>query len=156
VSHSRFAFSLEKWRENASNSHFLIFFFHYLSLREKQFQSFNMYYVLIILFAVLVCCFCDASVPEVVPKHLEILNDSGANLQVFWINPSTGQQMPFSQMYNGAHLSVDSFVNHTFVIRQTKLETKESRIGYVKVSNTDNQGTSIFSKFTTRRWCSLR
>jgi hypothetical protein len=99
-----------------------------------------MYYAVISLVAVSVCCCCDASISEMVPKHLEILNDSGAKLQVFWINPSTGQQMPFSQVYNGAHLSVDSFVNHTFVIRQTKVETKESRIGYVKVTDADNQG----------------
>lgn len=75
-----------------------------------------------------------------IPKHLQILNKSGAKLQVFWVNPITSQQVPFSQVYNGAHLSVDSYVNHTFVIRQTKTETEESHIGYVQVTDSDNQG----------------
>jgi hypothetical protein len=80
---------------------------------------------------------------ENVPKHFEILNDSGAKLKVYWIDPATGQQQPFSTLYNGAHVSVNSYVNHTFVVRQTDPDNKESRINYVKVGEKDDQGGSF-------------
>ena len=86
--------------------------------------------------------FHRVSTTEFIPKHVEILNESGAKIQVFWIEPSTGRQVPFSDVYNGAHLNVESFTNHTFVVRQMKAELKESRIGYVTVTDSNNQGSS--------------
>lgn len=85
-------------------------------------------------------CLLGIATAGTLSKHVEILNRSGGKLQVDWIDPSTKMSVPFSAVYNGAHLNVDSYINHTFVVRQTKTETKESRIGYVTVTEDDNQG----------------
>jgi hypothetical protein len=79
------------------------------------------------------------STTDPIPKHITILNKSGTRLQVLWVSP-TGQQVPFSDVYNGARMGVDSFVNHTFIVRQMNVESKQSRIGYLTVDSSDSQG----------------
>lgn len=78
------------------------------------------------------------------------MNKSGTRLQVLWVSP-TGDQVPFSDIYNGARVSVDSFVNHTFVIRQMNVEAKQSRIGYLTVDNSDNQVVLIKENMEIKR-----
>ena len=81
----------------------------------------------------------SVSTTNPIPKHITILNKSGTRLQVLWVSP-TGQQIPFSDVYNGAHVDVDSFVNHTFVVRQMNIDSKQSRVGYLTVDDSDSQG----------------
>lgn len=86
------------------------------------------------------CCLLDIATAGTLSKHVDILNQSGGNLEVYWIDPSSNAQVPFSDVYNGTQLKVASYINHTFVVRQTKAETKESRTGYVTVTEDDTQG----------------
>ena len=74
-----------------------------------------------------------------IAKHVTILNKSGSKLQVYWLTPS-GKQVPFADVYNGARKEIDSFVNHTFVVRQADVESQQSRIGYLTVGETENEG----------------
>jgi hypothetical protein len=53
-------------------------------------------------------------------RHIEILNESGRNVVVHWVHPSTGELVRFSDpyLYNGASLGFDSFVNHSFIFQE--------------------------------------
>lgn len=53
-------------------------------------------------------------------RKIEILNDSGRNVVVEWVNPKNGQLVTLSQPHldNGAKISFDSYVNHTFMIHE--------------------------------------
>jgi hypothetical protein len=51
-------------------------------------------------------------------RHLELVNQSNERVAVDWINPDTGESVPFYTGVNpGQRLALDSFVNHTFLIR---------------------------------------
>jgi hypothetical protein len=76
---------------------------------------------------------------NVIPKHFTLLNKSGAKLQVLWVNPK-GEHVPFSNVYNGARLAIESFVNHSFVLRQTNDSTQESRMNYITVKDNYDEG----------------
>jgi len=52
-------------------------------------------------------------------RKIELVNQSGKNLVVNWINPDTGESVPMSGDFNnGAKTTFDSFVNHTFAIHE--------------------------------------
>jgi hypothetical protein len=53
-------------------------------------------------------------------RTLEILNKSGKNLIVEWVNPKTGDLVPFANFENGEHTKFHSYVNHTFAIHESE------------------------------------
>jgi hypothetical protein len=76
---------------------------------------------------------------NVIPKHFTLLNKSGGKLQILWVNPK-GEHVPFSNVYNGARLAIDTYVNHSFVLRQSMDSTQESRINYITVKDNYDDG----------------
>jgi hypothetical protein len=53
-------------------------------------------------------------------RTLEVLNESGENLIIEWFNPKTGKLVSLSQneVPDGAKVSYNSFVNHTFIVHR--------------------------------------
>jgi 2OG-Fe(II) oxygenase superfamily len=53
-------------------------------------------------------------------RHIEISNESGERVAIDWVDPITGELRPYgvSEPSPNHHFSIDSFVNHTFVVRK--------------------------------------
>jgi len=69
-------------------------------------------------------------------RRLEIINNSGEDLAVDWVNPKVGKPQPFRISEDGLSLALDTYVNHTFVFR-TKHESSAaaaSEVGQVTIS----------------------
>ena len=49
---------------------------------------------------------------------LSIINHSGKNLVVDWVNPKTGKVIGVGGIKDGEMTHINSFVNHTFAIRE--------------------------------------
>ena len=69
----------------------------------------------ILFFAIVGICAADPS-----GRKIEILNESGRNVVIEWVNPKNGELVTLSQPHldNGAKISFDSFVNHTFMVHE--------------------------------------
>jgi len=69
-----------------------------------------------------------------VPNHgherrVEIVNESGENLAVDWVNPRDGKPQPFRLAKPSDVLALNSFVNHTFIIRQRHSTGGDDEVG---------------------------
>jgi hypothetical protein len=64
-------------------------------------------------------------------RHLELVNQSNERVAVDWIHPDTGESVPFSTgVTPGERIALDSFVNHTFLIRYpTNATASCSKVG---------------------------
>jgi 2OG-Fe(II) oxygenase superfamily len=51
-------------------------------------------------------------------RHFQVVNQSGKKVTVEWINPESGQSVPLGAPTNGESITFNSFVNHTFVIKE--------------------------------------
>jgi hypothetical protein len=80
-------------------------------------------------------------------RHLTIINDSGDTLEVDWVHPITGKMHPYWTGDAGQNFVVDSFVNHTFLIRpiSSKNDTTSSSS---QCSSADSQECKSFQTFT--------
>ena len=108
-------------------------------------------------FALVACaCFQVGSMRAIsqLSRNIEITNKSGHKMHVYWINPMTGEEILTNSdgMLNGASLRLDSFVNHTFLIRETPSGQTDTcggtsskddscHIAYMTVSDSSEQGT---------------
>ena len=83
-------------------------------------------------------------------RSINIQNDSGTKVEVFWIHPDTKetvlQSSPF--IYNGATLNLSSFSSHAFEAREMPGKTGNClgdddtcRVGYFTVNSNDDQST---------------
>lgn len=93
------------------------------------------------------CALCTQLVWSGQPnRHVEIMNESGKKMEVFWLDPRTGQNVKIADqnvIYNGASYELDSFVDHTFVLREVTRQNetcgsrggRECHISYVTVSD---------------------
>jgi hypothetical protein len=61
-------------------------------------------------------------------RTLEVLNKSGEHLMIEWVDPKTGKLVSLSQngVPDGAKVSYNSFVNHTFSVHRPTNETCSS------------------------------
>jgi len=98
------------------------------------------------LLAFLVGSFSSVALCNDLQHHIEILNRSGGKIEVSWINPNNGQQVPYSDLENGSQFALDSYINHTFVVTEVGDDTcssqKDCRVGYLTVSEEVDQGKS--------------
>lgn len=53
-------------------------------------------------------------------RHFKVVNQSGERVSVEWVNPNGGKRIPFGAPTSGESVDIDSFVNHTFVIRSNE------------------------------------
>jgi 2OG-Fe(II) oxygenase superfamily len=77
-------------------------------------------------------------------RKIELVNESGKNLVVDWINPVTGEQVPLDvDIPNGAKQVLDSFVNHTLLIHEPTYSpscmVSDDDCGIVTVSDSTQQ-----------------
>jgi hypothetical protein len=60
----------------------------------------------------------SANAVSTLRRHLEFVNQSNEQVNIDWIDPHTGESVPFyTEVTPGERLALDSFVNHTFLIR---------------------------------------
>lgn len=69
-------------------------------------------------------------------RHVEIVNESGEKLAMDWVNPATGEAVPYGETSAGEVVSFDSFVNHTFVIHPAKRNNESDTCGTTSNDNT--------------------
>ncbi len=83
------------------------------------------------------------------PRNINIHNESGAKVELYWIHPNTReavlQSTPY--IYNGATFALNSFVSHAFEIREIPGKSGKCagnddtcRVGYFAVNENDEQG----------------
>mmetsp|Transcript_4425 Transcript_4425/g.6764 ORF Transcript_4425/g.6764 Transcript_4425/m.6764 type:complete len:456 (+) Transcript_4425:3-1370(+) len=96
---------------------------------------------------------------ENIPRGININNESNAKLEVFWINPGTGERVLQSTpyIYKGANMFLNSFLGHTFEAREmpgrngTCLgEDQTCRVGYFTVNGNDEQAVFIDEELNVR------
>jgi hypothetical protein len=53
-------------------------------------------------------------------RHINIINDSGGSVDIYWINAKTAEAHPMAQLVKqGMEQPLNSFVGHTFEIRES-------------------------------------
>jgi 2OG-Fe(II) oxygenase superfamily len=72
-------------------------------------------------------------------RHFQLVNQSGKKVSVEWINPESGQSVPLGAPTNGESISFNSFVNHTFVIKQDDDNSTHHEAYYKVAENGQNQ-----------------
>jgi hypothetical protein len=79
-------------------------------------------------------------------RKLELVNKSGKNLVVDWVDPSTGQARTLNAGFvDGQSTVFDSFVNHTFAIHEPNencdgTNGKTCAVRYITVDEREQQG----------------
>lgn len=75
----------------------------------------------LVVVVLLLCGAAQARTRTVTPathsRKLELLNESGERVAVEWISPATGEAFPYWNGQDGEKMFLDSYVNHTFVVR---------------------------------------
>ncbi|KAL7527718.1 hypothetical protein ACHAXR_002093, partial [Thalassiosira sp. AJA248-18] len=64
-------------------------------------------------------------------RPIQISNESGKKTELFWVNPSSGEMVMHGAMVNGQTLNLDSFVNHTFLVRELPDESGTCNAGKI-------------------------
>jgi hypothetical protein len=93
------------------------------------------------------------------PRNIEIHNESGGKIEIYWIHPDTGegvlQSNPF--VYNGATFALNSFVSHAFEAREMPRKSgkcagrdKTCRIGRFAVNSNDKQSIYVSKEFEVK------
>jgi hypothetical protein len=93
-------------------------------------------------------------------RHISILNNSGRRVEIYWINPDTGENVLMSDPHvvSGADFPLDSYVGHTFEARELPNKKTgecqsssdspgECHRAVFSVSENDNQIANITSNF---------
>jgi len=60
------------------------------------------------------------TVAQTSSRPIQIKNESGKRAEVFWVNPSTGEHIKQTSSFlvNGQTLELNSYVNHTFLVKE--------------------------------------
>jgi len=70
---------------------------------------------------------------------VDILNESGHKLNVYWLRPGTGEAVRYADVKSGATAVINSFVNHAFMIRDEVDECNEQEenchVQYITVTD---------------------
>lgn len=59
-------------------------------------------------------------------RQFKVVNESGEMVSVEWVNPDNGKRIPLGAPTSGESVDINSFVNHTFVIRSKQAENDEN------------------------------
>jgi len=97
-----------------------------------------------LIFVYLICASCKVSriCSNQVDTRLriKIMNDAGHSIDVFWINPNTGESIPaMNSLPNGESRIINTFIGHNFEMRELPSENSElcnegdCKIGYLTV-----------------------
>lgn len=102
-----------------------------------------------VVFLSLLCCGVDATSSAALRRHLEFVNRSGERISVDWLNPLTGQPVLLGAPVNGETIPLDSFVNHTFAIRQHQDGQKVKRFETPSLSTTHTRTLEAPTTYVT-------
>lgn len=91
-----------------------------------------------------VICFPVAHSRNLQARQIELINRSGQNVVVDWINPTTGEIVNIqNDLVNGQASFFDSFVNHTFAIHELSSESCSDaaslEVKHITVSENEKQ-----------------
>ena len=75
-------------------------------------------------------------------RQFKVVNQSGEKVSVEWVNPNDGHRVPLGAPTSGESVDINSFVNHTFVIRRSKDKTDDND------DETDENCTEEFYRVT--------
>jgi hypothetical protein len=86
-------------------------------------------------------------------RTIEVVNESGKKLVVDWVHPKTGEVTTLSQgLENGAKTTLNSYVNHTFLVHEPSNETCNAKndggacqVRHITVNENTEQGTTSSS-----------
>lgn len=87
-------------------------------------------------------------VSAVVSRHaVEFTNDSGQQVALDWYDPNTGELFEFHHLAEGETISVNSFTNHTFLLRfdNETVCAEECRSTTVTITEHGHQGELTFA-----------
>ena len=92
------------------------------------------------------------SAASAIERSISIMNESLRRIQVHWIHPDTGEMVLQStpDILNGASQNLNSYVGHTFEVREMAAkksgvcagENEECRVDYFTVNSNEDQGES--------------
>lgn len=72
-------------------------------------------------------------------RAVDISNESGHKLQVYWLRPETGEAVRYADVLNGDKAVINSFVNHTFMLRDESSSCEEQdencHVNYITISD---------------------
>ena len=83
------------------------------SFNRRRTTSFTMIRRISLLFMLLGVCSSAVDLS----RELDIWNDSGNKVQVYWLHPGTGEAVRYADVKSGSKAVINSFVNHTFMLR---------------------------------------
>lgn len=93
------------------------------------------------LLLLLAVCHCCSAVD--LSRALDIWNESGHKLRVYWLRPETGEAVRFKDVESGAKFVINSFVNHTFMVRDETSECQaheeNCHVNYITVSDENDR-----------------
>jgi hypothetical protein len=78
-------------------------------------------------------------------RAVDIQNESGEKLEMYWLRPDSGEAVKFRDIDNGAKLVINSFVNHTFMLREGPVshacdgEEENCHVNYITVTEEEKQ-----------------
>lgn len=79
---------------------------------------------------------CDASD---LSRAVDISNESGHKLEIYWLRPETGEAVRYADVQSGDKAKINSFVNHTFMLRDETSTCEEQEenclVNYITVSD---------------------
>lgn len=85
---------------------------------------------------ILAASHCGAAVDR--SRAVDISNESGHKLQVYWLS-ETGEAVRYADVMNGDKAIINSFVNHTFMLRDESSscdnEDENCHVNYITVSD---------------------
>jgi hypothetical protein len=102
-------------------------------------------------------CTCGRAPPTTknTQRHINILNESGTNVEIHWIHPTTRAPtlMSTPHVMNGASFPVDSFIGHEFEVRELpsvktgvcRSDDQTCRSAFFVVSGNQDQGAYALS-----------
>jgi hypothetical protein len=102
-------------------------------------------------FIIWTAVYCSAILPTVsagrFSQHaVEFENDSEGGIVIDWFDPSTGKPVEFSHLRRREAVRVNSFANHTFLVRSDSdncTVDESCRFSTVVINDNDDQGNCI-------------
>jgi len=80
-------------------------------------------------------------------RRLQVRNEGEAAVEIEWINPQTGEIVPFAGSQHGQVLNFDSYVNHTFRFRAVNNNRKsKNEVQYVTVGQEDEEQVFVLKE----------
>ena len=88
-------------------------------------------------FALLLGVVTNVQAAHPLGRRLQIRNEGAEAVAIEWINPLTGEIVPYGGSQQGEVLSLESYVNHTFRFRS--VSHKDEEVQYVTVGQEDEE-----------------